>query len=315
MHALRIPAVRPARRRTCLATLAALGLLACASGGATEPGAGSRAENRSERPEAAARAPSTGDYAAHMAKLQRKLTPGMTARIHPPFVVIGDEPAATVERRARRIVQRTASALRKDFFDRDPGIIDIWMFGDALSYATHTERLHGRPPFTPYGFYVAEERAIYTNIATGGGTLIHEIVHPYMEANFPDCPAWYNEGLGSLFEAVSIHEGSLYGRLNWRLAGLRESIEAGTLPTLARIVATSEEEFYADDTGNHYAAARYLLYYLQERKHLRRFHRELLAGHDRDPSGRATLERVLGQDLPSFEPRFRRWVLSLPSGS
>ena len=39
------------------------------------------------------------------------------------------------------------------------------------------------------------------NIATGGGTLVHEIVHPYVEANFPGCPAWFNEGLGSLYEA------------------------------------------------------------------------------------------------------------------
>ena len=27
------------------------------------------------------------------------------------------------------------------------------------------------------------------------GTLSHELVHPYMEANFPDVPSWFNEGL------------------------------------------------------------------------------------------------------------------------
>ena len=26
------------------------------------------------------------------------------------------------------------------------------------------------------------------------------MVHPFVEANFPDCPAWFNEGLGSLYE-------------------------------------------------------------------------------------------------------------------
>ena len=34
------------------------------------------------------------------------------------------------------------------------------------------------------------------NISTGGGTLVHEIVHPFIEANFPACPPWLNEGLG-----------------------------------------------------------------------------------------------------------------------
>ena len=38
------------------------------------------------------------------------------------------------------------------------------------------------------------------NIATGGGTLVHEIVHPFMAANFEQCPSWFNEGLGSLYE-------------------------------------------------------------------------------------------------------------------
>jgi len=28
--------------------------------------------------------------------------------------------------------------------------------------------------------------------------LVHEIVHPFMRANFPECPAWFNEGLASL---------------------------------------------------------------------------------------------------------------------
>ena len=38
------------------------------------------------------------------------------------------------------------------------------------------------------------------NIGPGPGTLSHELVHPYMEANFPNVPAWFNEGLASLYE-------------------------------------------------------------------------------------------------------------------
>ena len=49
-------------------------------------------------------------------------------------------------------------------------------------------------------------------VATGGGTLVHEIVHPFMRANFPECPAWFNEGMGSLYEQCS--------EVNGRIAGL-----------------------------------------------------------------------------------------------
>jgi hypothetical protein len=58
------------------------------------------------------------------------------------------------------------------------------------------------------------------NIQTGGGTLVHEIVLPFMEANFPQCPPWFNEGLGSLYEASSERDGEIIGLLNWRLKGL-----------------------------------------------------------------------------------------------
>ena len=38
------------------------------------------------------------------------------------------------------------------------------------------------------------------NSATALGTLSHELVHPYMETNFPNVPSWFNEGLASLYE-------------------------------------------------------------------------------------------------------------------
>ena len=49
------------------------------------------------------------------------------------------------------------------------------------------------------------------NISTGGGTLVHEIVHPFVAANFPNCPAWFNEGLGSLYEQSGEVNGAIHG--------------------------------------------------------------------------------------------------------
>ena len=50
-------------------------------------------------------------------------------------------------------------------------------------------------PNTPYGYYSPEANALIMNMGPGAGTLSHELVHPYMEANFPEGPSWFNEGL------------------------------------------------------------------------------------------------------------------------
>ncbi len=64
------------------------------------------------------------------------------------------------------------------------------------------------------------------DISTGGGTLVHEIVHPFIEANFPNCPPWLNEGLGSLYEQSGEVQGRIHGFTNWRLHGLQADIKA-----------------------------------------------------------------------------------------
>ena len=86
--------------------------------------------------------------------------------------------------------------------------------------------LTGNEPGTPYGFYSAKHNGLFMNIATGGGTLVHEIVHPYVEADFPNAPPWLNEGLGSLFEQSADRDGHIVGLTNWRLAGLQRAIRA-----------------------------------------------------------------------------------------
>ena len=64
--------------------------------------------------------------------------------------------------------------------------------------------------------FMNADNALVMNIATGGGTLVHEIVHPFMEANFPACPSWFNEGLGSLYEQSGARDGRIVRRRKGR---------------------------------------------------------------------------------------------------
>jgi hypothetical protein len=140
------------------------------------------------------------------------------------------------------------------------------------------------------------------NISTGGGTLVHEIVHPFIEANFPNCPPWLNEGLGSLYEQSGEVKGHIHGYTNWRLPGLQNAIKAGQAPAFKTLMGFDARSFYNDDKGTNYAQSRYLCYYLQQKGLLVKFYREFVARQKDDPSGYATLRRILRvRDMNAFK--------------
>jgi hypothetical protein len=297
--------------------LAALLLTACKdSRGAGELFSSS---SHDERSPAAARAssssgpgaaPSPDDYSRHVAVLKRKvarLKGDFSIVIEPPFVVVGDCGEEAVRSIAQGTVRWTREKLLQDFFAGDPRrILDIWLFKGAETYEAYVYALTAKKPTTPYGFYSSDNNGLFMNIGTGQGTLVHELVHPYVEANFPSCPPWLNEGLGSLYEQCGERDGHIIGYTNWRLRGLKAAILDGRVPSFADLTAMDSSAYYGEGSGVHYAASRYLLYYLQERGMLVQYYRAFFEARDDDPTGYKTLVRVLGErDMADFE---RRWV-------
>ncbi len=258
---------------------------------------------------------SRADFAQHVMAMKRRVPAGFTVVVEPPFVVIGDSAPDQVRRQAAGTVRWSVERLKKDFFTRDPDqILEVWLFKGDRSYRKYARELFGDDPDTPYGYYSSSDHALVMNIATGGGTLVHEIVHPFVEANFPDCPAWFNEGLGSLYEQSGSRDGHIIGYTNWRLAGLQRAIRAAEVPSFATLTATTTDQFYNHDPGSNYAQARYLLYYLQEKGLLVDYYRQFLAHHRTDPTGYQTLKKLLGRDdagMAAFEKEWRRYVLRL----
>ena len=257
---------------------------------------------------------SRADFCQHIMKLKEKLPgPGFTVLVQPPFVVIGDEAPATVRRRSTDTVAWAVESLRAAYFEKDPDeILDVWLFKDRDSYMKNARKLWNSMPHTPYGYYSPSHKALVMNIATGGGTLVHEIVHPFMRANFPACPAWFNEGMGSLYEQSYAANNQIRGATNWRLAGLQKAIEAGAVPSFKELTGTTDGEFYNEDRGTNYAQARYLCYYLQDKGLLVRYYKEFVANHEDDPSGYKTLQKVLGErDMDDFKKRWEAFVMGL----
>lgn len=258
------------------------------------------------------------DFTRHVEQLKKKLpSANFTVVIQRPFVVIGDESADVVKGHSEHTVKWTVDKLKQDFFAKDPNeILDIWLFKDAASYETNAQTLFGEKPTTPYGYYSSTHKALIMNIATGGGTLVHEIVHPFIEANFPACPPWFNEGLGSLYEQSGELAGHIHGYPNWRLPGLQAAIKAGKVPEFKTLTALDAAAFYNEDKGTNYGQARYLCYYLQEHGWLVKFYREFYAHRKTDRTGYQSLRRILGRpDMNAFKRQWEKYVLGLRQGS
>jgi len=266
--------------------------------------------------------PSEADYAQHVRKLKQRLKakrPGATFHIvlQRPFVVVGDEAARTVKWRALRTVKWATDKLKASYFPKDPAKINtIWLFKGKTSYRTGAQALFGHKPSTPFGYCSGQD--LVMNIATGGGTLVHEMVHAFMHPNFPACPAWFNEGMGSLYEQCGTKDGKIHGYTNWRLPGLQKAIKAARVPSFKKLCATTTHQFYNKDSGTNYAQARYLCYYLQQNKLLRKFYKAFHKDQKADPSGWATLKKTLGVKddvgMEKFQKKWEAWVLTLKFG-
>jgi hypothetical protein len=256
----------------------------------------------------------TADYQKHVGELRKKIPSNdFHIVLQKPFIVIGDESLERVRSRSLYTVKWAVDLLKKNFFKKNPNqIIDIWLFKNKRSYEKHCKEIFDITPSTPYGFYSSTKKALIMNISTGGGTLVHEIVHPFIESNFPSCPSWFNEGLASLYEQSKEENKKIVGLTNWRLRGLQIHIKDNKVPSFKELCSTSTYQFYQQDPGTNYSQARYLCYFLQQKGKLRTFYHEFVRNSKSDPTGFETLKKVLGEtDMDDFKKKWERSTMEL----
>jgi hypothetical protein len=153
------------------------------------------------------------------------------------------------------------------------------------------------------------------NMGPGAGTLTHEIVHAIMDSDFPDAPLWLEEGIASLFEApVFPGPSEIHGAKNWRLPKLLGALRAHPRREEARldgVFGLTNDAFRAGDERLHYAVARYLCQWLDERELLWPFYRALRGGIASDPTGVRTFTAVTGSSPADSQETWERWVKRL----
>ncbi len=97
-------------------------------------------------------------------------------------------------------------------------------------------------------------------------TTFHEGFHQYLFLITPplaQVPIWFNEGHATFFETFRVRDGRAAPGPSRRRDAAREARGLRSADGLARLLAMSQEEFYAEGAGQHYAVAWALVSWLR----------------------------------------------------
>lgn len=216
---------------------------------------------------------------------------------------------------SRDLVTRALAAFDNGRFGKRPAeAITVYLFPDDRSYGAFCKAALGQACISIYGFYWPRDRWMVMNAGLGIGTLTHELVHPLVEADFPDAPTWLNEGMASIFEAPVLPKaGEIHGAKNWRLPRLKAALGSGerahALPHT--LFGMPDDTFRDDREALHYSLARYFCQWLDERGKLWEFYHAFRDGYANDPTGVQSFRKVTGTTPEEAERAFLGWVARL----
>jgi hypothetical protein len=130
-----------------------------------------------------------------------------------------------------------------------------------------------------------------------------------MDTDFPHAPTWFDVGMATLYEeSIGDSNGTMEGRPNWHLKGLKQAMREDRAIPLADLLKTTTQQFYDESRGVNYATARYLCKWLQDQKKLQEFYCEFRKNAKDDPTGLASLEKVAGMNIERIDKVWREWV-------
>jgi hypothetical protein len=244
--------------------------------------------------------------------LQRRIGEPCATASYPPFVLAGNSGVSALDSAYVTLIQPTCELLNRRYFRFVPDEpIAILMFSDEVAYRRIAERLFFDCQVSRFGYHKPGRRAVLANLAEGDGTLRHELVHALMDFDFPDAPAWLQEGMATLYEATQLsHHGTLEPVANWRLAVVCRHLDAGHHPNLSRLVALPCLQGPMEAVN--YALARYFCLFLHRRSLLGRVYRTMRRSTGTDPTGQKVLMTVLScANWQQMDATFRDWVLRI----
>ena len=242
--------------------------------------------------------------------LRRRLPETWNVVVHEPFVLGGDCAANRLSDSYRQTILPTARALSIQYFDHPPTWpVTILLCSSDDSFRECQRRLDERERSEYSGIYSRTEHRVVINVATGDGTLAHELTHALAHADFPSLPEWLDEGLASLHEECEFSADGLrlIGLDNWRRNALREALQREQLRPVTDLA--TERFATSDRAAIDYAHARYFCLFLQQRRVLEPFYRKCRSRPETDPTGVLSLCELFQTRRPGeIDEQFLTWL-------
>jgi hypothetical protein len=207
-----------------------------------------------------------------------------------------------------------AGYMNNRFTKKPAEAISVYLFPTAQPYEGFCKTKYSAPCIAHFGFYQPADRYMVMNIGLGLGTLTHEIVHPLVEADFPHAPTWINEGIASVFEQPILGKpGEIHGGKNWRLPRLRQALTTREKDKarLDVLFGMPDETFRGEVEDLHYAQARYVCQWLDEKGKLWPFYQKWRDNFATDPTGEKSFEEVVGMKPAEANAAWAKWALTI----
>lgn len=155
---------------------------------------------------------------------------GMGVQLLPKdvFLVVGLEDSTPPEVHYEKGIKDFYQYFRNQYFEELPDrLVVVIISSQPHVLVEATRRLYpevGLPVYAPFlGYYNPADNLIMATAGRAGyGTLLHEMIHALIEADFPQAPPWFNEGLASLYERTQWTTTRLNALPNWRMDEMRE---------------------------------------------------------------------------------------------
>ncbi len=156
--------------------------------------------------------------------------------------------------------------------------IRLCLLPDLASYREAAGAFDDIP--SDWGFYRPDHRVAIANLGASIGNLRHELVHPLIGDDFPRIPAWLNEGIAALYGTAKWNGKRFEFLVNYRLRDVKRAIADGTLPTIAELAASTDDDVRGSRAMVYYGMARYVLLFVERQGKLSKLYGELRDAKD-----------------------------------
>lgn len=252
------------------------------------------------------------DFAVKIEALNKKLDKSFIILESRYFIIASNLSSEETGSIVENTIVRAIDCFYNDFLEKSPNeITTIFLFKDDATYRYWAKQLYNDDDLSRFGYYKPTQKAMLMNIATGTGTLVHEMTHALVRFDFPDIPVWFNEGLGSLYERCSLNNKNILGYVNWRLPRLQEAFSKNEYIPLSDIIKMDDNVFYDENSDLHYSEARYFCMYLQELNLLKSFYKLFRDGFSSDNTGKTFMEKLFAKDINTIDNEFTAWAKTL----